>query len=170
MRVEDKMDIAKYKKIKAAYEKANKSIIELVDTTNELDPNCSLFGDILLDLDGVQSLLEMQEKLADMEKGFNREFMRLQKNKLIENQHALLNPPGSNAQLEIVEGGIASDDALCKEAMNHVMSTQSASVSGLQRHLRIGYNRAAKIMQALEALGVVSGESVSGTREVIAKS
>ncbi|AUR98954.1 hypothetical protein NVP1257O_39 [Vibrio phage 1.257.O._10N.286.46.A4] len=55
------MDIAKYKKIKAAYEKANKSIIELVDTTNELDPNCSLFGDILLDLDGVQSLLEMQE-------------------------------------------------------------------------------------------------------------
>ncbi|AUR90162.1 hypothetical protein NVP1138O_39 [Vibrio phage 1.138.O._10N.261.48.A1] len=95
------MDIAKYKKIKAAYEKANKSIIELVDITNELDPNCSLFGDISLDLDGVQSLLEMQEKLADMEKGFNREFMRLQKNKLIENQHALLNPSEAGAQLEI---------------------------------------------------------------------
>ncbi|CAH9016060.1 winged helix-turn-helix DNA-binding domainprotein [Vibrio phage 282E43-1] len=112
----------------------------------------------------------MQEKLADMEKGFNREFMRLQKNKLIENQQALLNPPESNAQLEIVEGSIASDDALCQEAMTHVMSTQRASVSGLQRHLKIGYNRAARIMQALEALGVVSGEGVSGTREVIAKS
>ncbi|CAM0104084.1 hypothetical protein VPHPG9A1_0038 [Vibrio phage PG9A-1] len=163
------MDIAKYKKIKAAYEKANKSIIELVDTTNELDPNCSLFGDILLDLDGVQSLLEMQEKLADMEKGFNREFMRIQKNKLIENQQALLNPPEAGAQLEIIEGGDSSDDALCRAAMAHVIEKQSASVSGLQRHLRIGHNRAARIMQALEVMGVVSGEGVNGVRSVIEK-
>ncbi|AUR98955.1 FtsK gamma domain protein [Vibrio phage 1.257.O._10N.286.46.A4] len=105
-----------------------------------------------------------------MEKGFNREFMRLQKNKLIENQNALLNPPESNAQLEIIEGGDGSDDFLCEAAKTHVMSTQRASVSGLQRHLKIGYNRAARIMQALEVLGVVSGEGASGTREVIAKS
>ncbi|AUR92958.1 winged helix-turn-helix DNA-binding domain protein [Vibrio phage 1.179.O._10N.286.45.F12] len=161
------VDIAKYKKIKAAYEKANKSIIELVDTTNELDPNCSLFGDILLDLDGVQSLLEMQEKLADMEKGFNREFMRLQKNKLIENQNALLNPPESNAQLEIIEGGDGSDDFLYEEAKTHVMSTRRASVSGLQRHFKIGYNRAVRIMQALEALGAVSVPDKDGVRKVI---
>lgn len=163
------MDIAKYKKIKAAYEKANKSIIELVDTTNELDPNCSLFGDILLDLDGVQSLLEMQEKLADMEKGFNREFMRLQKNKLIENQQALLNPPEAGAQLEIIEGGDGSDDFLCKEVMAHVTETGRASVSGLQRHFKIGYSRAARIMQALEVMGVVSGEGANGVRSVIEK-
>lgn len=163
------MEIAKYKKIKAAYEKANKSVIELVDITNELDPNCSLFGDITLDLDGIQSLLEMQEKLTEMEKGFNSEFMRLQKNKLIENQHSLLNPKETSAQLEIIEGGDGSDDFLCREAMTHVMDTQRASVSGLQRHLKIGYNRAARIMQALEVLGVVSGADGDGVRKVIGK-
>ncbi|CAH9012337.1 winged helix-turn-helix DNA-binding domainprotein [Vibrio phage 22O28-1] len=122
MRVEDKMDIAKYKKIKAAYEKANKSIIELVDTTNELDPNCSLFGDILLDLDGVQSLLEMQEKLADMEKGFNREFMRLQKNKLIENQRSLLSPEKTEKQLEIGESGLT--EAEMKSSVSSLLNAR----------------------------------------------
>lgn len=122
MKVEDKMDIAKYKKIKAAYEKANKSIIELVDTTNELDPNCSLFGDILLDLDGVQSLLEMQEKLADMEKGFNREFMRLQKNKLIENQRSLLSQEKTEKQLEIGESGLT--EAEMKNSISSLLNAR----------------------------------------------
>ncbi|CAH9012134.1 winged helix-turn-helix DNA-binding domainprotein [Vibrio phage 456E52-1] len=116
------VDIAKYKKIKAAYEKTNKSIIELVDTTNELDPNCSLFGDILLDLDGVQSLLEMQEKLADMEKGFNREFMRLQKSKLIENQRLLLSPEKAEKQLEIGESGLT--EAEMKSSVSSLLSAR----------------------------------------------
>ena len=116
------MDIAKYKKIKAAYEKANKSIVELVGTTNELDPNCSLFGDISLDLDGVQSLLEMQEKLADMEKGFNCEFMRLQKNKLIENQRSLLSQEKTEKQLEIGESGLT--EAEMKSSVSSLLNAR----------------------------------------------
>ena len=42
------------------------------------------------------------------------------------------------------------------EAVSHVSSTRRVSISGLQRYLKIGYNRTARIVEEMEAAGVVS--------------
>ena len=53
------------------------------------------------------------------------------------------------------------------QAVEIVTSKQSASISLVQRHLRIGYNRAARLLEAMEAAGVVSPMSNDGSRTVL---
>jgi S-DNA-T family DNA segregation ATPase FtsK/SpoIIIE len=65
------------------------------------------------------------------------------------------------------EGG-DGDNALYDKAVNIVTQTRRASISGVQRHLRIGYNRAARLIEQMEADGVVSAPQHNGTREVLA--
>ncbi|OAI49127.1 cell division protein FtsK [Gammaproteobacteria bacterium SCGC AG-212-F23] len=72
-----------------------------------------------------------------------------------------------------VEGGNDSGgetDPLYDEALRIVTETRRASISLVQRKLRIGYNRAATIMDSMEAAGVVSSMDSSGSREVLAPS
>ncbi|HEX7341059.1 MAG TPA: DNA translocase FtsK 4TM domain-containing protein [Rhodanobacteraceae bacterium] len=61
-----------------------------------------------------------------------------------------------------------SDNALYDQAVAIVTQTRRASISGVQRHLRIGYNRAARLIEQMEADGVVSAPQHNGTREVLA--
>lgn len=65
------------------------------------------------------------------------------------------------------EGGDA-DAQLYDKAVAIVTQTRRASISGVQRHLRIGYNRAARLIEQMEADGVVSGPQHNGNREVLA--
>ena len=65
------------------------------------------------------------------------------------------------------EGGDA-DTQLYDKAVAIVTQTRRASISGVQRHLRIGYNRAARLIEQMEADGVVSGPQHNGNREVLA--
>ena len=58
----------------------------------------------------------------------------------------------------------SSDDALITEAVSLVQETQRASASLLQRRLRIGYPRAARLLDQLEEMGIV-GPSQGGGRE-----
>ncbi|MDA7086536.1 DNA translocase FtsK [Pseudomonas sp. SA3-5] len=58
-------------------------------------------------------------------------------------------------------------DPLYREAMEHVISNQRASVSVLQRRLAIGYNRASLLMDELERAGIVSGINSDGARCVL---
>lgn len=60
------------------------------------------------------------------------------------------------------------DDALYDEAVRFVTESRKASISAVQRKLRIGYNRAARMIESMEAAGVVSEMSGNGSREVIA--
>ncbi|MDP1930672.1 MAG: DNA translocase FtsK 4TM domain-containing protein [Gammaproteobacteria bacterium] len=60
------------------------------------------------------------------------------------------------------------DDALYDEAVAFVTESRKASISAVQRKLRIGYNRAARMIEAMEAAGVVSAMNTNGSREVIA--
>ncbi|WP_278143648.1 DNA translocase FtsK [Dickeya lacustris] len=48
-----------------------------------------------------------------------------------------------------------------------MQSSRQATISGLQRHFRIGYNRAAHLIEAMESKGVVSAPTHDGTRTVI---
>jgi len=60
-----------------------------------------------------------------------------------------------------------ADDELMKQAMDVLRSTRRASTSMLQRRLRIGYNRAARIMELLESRGIVGPENGSSPREIL---
>ncbi|PZO06432.1 MAG: cell division protein FtsK [Lysobacteraceae bacterium] len=68
------------------------------------------------------------------------------------------------------ESGSAGDesDPLYDEAVRVVTETRRASISGVQRRLKIGYNRAARLIEAMEAAGIVTGPEHNGDRQVIA--
>ena len=60
------------------------------------------------------------------------------------------------------------DDPMYDEAVRIVRKHKRGSVSLVQRHLRIGYNRAARIIEQMEAQGIVSEQGHNGNREVLA--
>ena len=68
------------------------------------------------------------------------------------------------------EAGALNDgetDELYDASVKFVIDTGKTSISALQRHLRIGYNRAANIIEAMEAAGVISAADSSGKRKVL---
>jgi S-DNA-T family DNA segregation ATPase FtsK/SpoIIIE len=58
-------------------------------------------------------------------------------------------------------------DPLYNEAVAIVQQQKRASISLVQRHLHIGYNRAARLMEAMEKQGIVSAMQSNGNREVL---
>ena len=68
------------------------------------------------------------------------------------------------------DSGYVTDelDPLFDEAVQIVTSTRRASISSIQRRMRIGYNRAARIIEDMEAIGIVSSMNSAGNREVLA--
>jgi len=69
---------------------------------------------------------------------------------------------------EKVLGGSDDMDALYDEAVRIVTETRKASISYVQRRLKIGYNRAARMIEEMENSGVVSAMQSNGSREVLA--
>ena len=65
-------------------------------------------------------------------------------------------------------GGGDESDPLYDEAVKIVTESRRASISGVQRRLKIGYNRAARLIEAMEAAGVVSPPEHNGDRQVLA--
>lgn len=59
-------------------------------------------------------------------------------------------------------------DPLFDQAVQFVTEKRKASISGVQRQFRIGYNRAARIIEQMEAQGIVSEQGHNGNREVLA--
>jgi S-DNA-T family DNA segregation ATPase FtsK/SpoIIIE len=77
---------------------------------------------------------------------------------------------GSSGGFDGGEGGSegSEDDPLYDEAVRFVTESRRASISAVQRKLKIGYNRAARMIEAMEMAGVVSPMNGNGSREVIA--
>jgi hypothetical protein len=63
--------------------------------------------------------------------------------------------------------GMDGDDPLLEQAKDIVIAQGKASISLIQRHLQIGYNRAARLLESLESLGYVSAMDNTGARTVI---
>jgi len=62
----------------------------------------------------------------------------------------------------------AEEDPLYDQAVQIVLDTRKASISGVQRRLKIGYNRAARMVESMEAAGLVGPLQSNGTREILA--
>jgi S-DNA-T family DNA segregation ATPase FtsK/SpoIIIE len=65
-------------------------------------------------------------------------------------------------------GDDGEEDPLYDQAVQIVTETRRASISGVQRRLKIGYNRAARLVETMEAAGIVGPLQSNGSREVIA--
>ncbi|MCB1939045.1 MAG: DNA translocase FtsK 4TM domain-containing protein [Rhodocyclaceae bacterium] len=81
----------------------------------------------------------------------------------------ILEPPEEAADGPVGgEGGDAEADPLYDQAVDIVVKTRRPSISLVQRHLRIGYNRAARLIEQMERAGLVSAMGSNGNREVLA--
>ena len=76
---------------------------------------------------------------------------------------------GASVQVSGVEGGedIEADDELLTEAIKLVVTHQQGSISLIQRRLRVGYSRAARLIDMMEQLGIVGAFTGSKAREVL---
>ena len=66
-------------------------------------------------------------------------------------------------------GGNGESDPLYDQAVEVVLKNRRASISLVQRHLRIGYNRSARLIEAMEKAGLVSAMDARGGREVLSR-
>jgi S-DNA-T family DNA segregation ATPase FtsK/SpoIIIE len=64
-------------------------------------------------------------------------------------------------------GGDGEADPMYDQAVAIVLQHRRASISLVQRHLRIGYNRAARLLEQMEQSGVVSGMATNGNRDIL---
>jgi S-DNA-T family DNA segregation ATPase FtsK/SpoIIIE len=82
--------------------------------------------------------------------------------------HDVLQPAGPEEAGAAAEGEVSGEkDALYDQAVEVVLRTRRPSISLVQRHLRIGYNRAARLIEDMERAGLVSAMQTNGNREVL---
>jgi S-DNA-T family DNA segregation ATPase FtsK/SpoIIIE len=80
-------------------------------------------------------------------------------------------PDGSEAGATSADGAASGEaDPLYDQAVQIVMQNKRASISLVQRHLRIGYNRAARLIEDMERAGLVSSMASNGNREILVPS
>ena len=78
-----------------------------------------------------------------------------------------LGDEGSNLDGSPAGGGDGESDPMYDQAVAIVLQHRKASISLVQRHLRIGYNRAARLLEQMEKSGLVSSMSTNGNREIV---
>jgi S-DNA-T family DNA segregation ATPase FtsK/SpoIIIE len=69
--------------------------------------------------------------------------------------------------LDFLDNTSSEKDALYDQAVQIVIETRRASISSIQRRLKIGYNRAARLMEDMEKAGLVSAMESNGNRDIL---
>ena len=67
----------------------------------------------------------------------------------------------------LTAGGDGESDPMYDQAVAIVLQHKRASISLVQRHLRIGYNRAARLLEQMEKSGLVSAMATNGNRDIV---
>jgi len=124
-------------------------------------------GDMLYMAPGISHLTRVHGAYVEDSEIF-RVVDHLKKNSDPNYLPGILSPQNENTNSQ--DSGHTTDelDPLFDEAVQIVTSTRRASISSLQRRMRIGYNRAARIIEDMEASGIVSSMNSAGNREVLA--
>jgi len=140
--------------------------------------------DPLAELDASFALLtlELERLLAKMEEWFvlprpvdDGSSSAAESKPAVESFQNLMRENGVNVSIQVqgetvaTFSGQASDDPLLPIAITHCRDTRRVSISGVQRHLSIGYNRAARLIEEMERQGVVSAPSAIGERALLAE-
>jgi S-DNA-T family DNA segregation ATPase FtsK/SpoIIIE len=77
-------------------------------------------------------------------------------------------PESADSEGTAGEGAVSGEsDPLYDQAVQIVLQNKRASISLVQRHLRIGYNRAARLIEDMERAGLVSSMATNGNREIL---
>lgn len=76
---------------------------------------------------------------------------------------------GSGTEQDRFDFDLGETDALFEEAVRFITETRKTSISALQRRFKIGYNRAARLIESMEAGGLLSPVQANGNREVLAE-
>jgi len=79
----------------------------------------------------------------------------------------VLDGDGDVSTADMAGGGNGESDPMYDQAVGIVLQHRRASISLVQRHLRIGYNRAARLLEQMEKSGLVSAMSTNGNRDII---
>ena len=89
----------------------------------------------------------------------------------VENEYLdeILENDGNDLKSIYKDGDNDDDDELFKEAVQIVIESDKASISYLQRRLKIGYNRAARMIEKMEEMNIVTAIQKNGTRNVLKK-
>jgi len=124
-------------------------------------------GDMLYMTPGISHLTRIHGAYVEDSEIF-RVVDHLKKNSDPNYLAGILSP--QNESISSQDSGYVNDelDPLFDEAVQIVTSTRRASISSIQRRMRIGYNRAARIIEDMEASGIVSSMNSAGNREVLA--
>jgi len=124
-------------------------------------------GDMLYMTPGISHLTRIHGAYVEDSEIF-RVVANLKKNSDSNYLAGILNPQNESSGSQ--DSGYVNDelDPLFDEAVQIVTSTRRASISSIQRRMRIGYNRAARIIEDMEASGIVSSMNSAGNREVLA--
>jgi len=124
-------------------------------------------GDMLYMTPGISHLTRIHGAYVEDSEIF-RVVDHLKKNSDPNYLAGILSPQNESTSSQ--DSGYVNDelDPLFDEAVQIVTSTRRASISSLQRRMRIGYNRAARIIEDMEASGIVSSMNSAGNREVLA--
>ncbi len=75
--------------------------------------------------------------------------------------------PGEKPEGVSLDGGDAESDPLYDQAVQFVIESRRASISSVQRKLKVGYNRAARMIEQMEAVGLVGPPGSNGSREIL---
>jgi len=124
-------------------------------------------GDMLYMTPGISHLIRIHGTYVEDSEIF-RVVDHLKKNSEPNYLADILSPQNEISSAQ--DSGHSTDelDPLFDEAVQIVTSTRRASISSLQRRMRIGYNRAARMIEDMEASGIVSSMNSAGNREVLA--
>ena len=89
----------------------------------------------------------------------------------VENEYLeeILESDGSDLKSLYKDGESDDDDDLYQDAVKIVIESDKASISYLQRRLKIGYNRAARMIEKMEEMNIVTAIQKNGTRNVLKK-
>ena len=91
----------------------------------------------------------------------------LKEQRAVEYDEHFLHDGESSQELSGSVGTVDDIDPLFEEAKQIVLNDKKTSISYLQRRLQIGYNRAARIVEQLESMGIISAPNAKGHREIL---